>query len=42
MAMPKPAYRTPEEWEAMVNSPRWIAHKKAWLAKGGVTFGPGL
>ncbi len=41
MAMPKPRYRTPEEWQELVNSKRWQEFKTSWLARGNI-FGPGL
>ncbi len=42
MAMPKPRYRTPEEWQEMVNSPSYQKEKAYWLATGEVVYGPGL
>ncbi len=42
MAMPKPRYRTPEEWQELVNSKRWQEQKAHWLATGRVVYGPGL
>ncbi len=42
MAMPKPRYTTPEEWQKMVTSERWQREKAFWLATGRVVYGPGL
>ncbi len=42
MAMPKPRYTTPEEWQEMVNSPSWQEYKRKMLATGRVVYGPGL
>ena len=42
MAMPRPHYRTEEEFQKMVNSEKWKNYKKFCLETGAATFGSGL